>query len=145
MSIVDYTPQFGYPVYASAEDYPWDYDRWPNFKPQEFACKGTGKISIHPEALDTLQELRDWIGKPFHVVSGYRSPEHNASLRGAAQHSFHMEGVAFDISMGNHDPLEFVLNAEAIGFDGIGTYPPARGNFVHVDTRGYRARWGDPF
>lgn len=145
MTVVATTPRFHYPVYSSIEDIDWDEQRWPNFKPHEFACKGTGKISINEEALDVLQELRDWIGKPFHIVSGYRSPEHNSSLRGAASTSYHMEGIAFDISMSNQDPHDFVAKAEAIGFDGIGTYPPARGNFVHVDTRGYRARWGDPF
>jgi uncharacterized protein YcbK (DUF882 family) len=57
----------------------------------------------------------------------------------------HMRGIAFDISMDGHDPRRFKADAERMGFDGIGTYPPARGNFIHIDTRGYVARWGDPF
>jgi uncharacterized protein YcbK (DUF882 family) len=144
MSIVDRTPRVGLPVYASADDFPWDEDRWPNFSPHEFACKGTGRVAVDPEALDLLQEMRTRIGKPFYVVSGYRSPTHNRHV-GGAKHSFHKDGVAFDITMDNHDPYEFKRMAEEVGFDGIGTYPPRRGNFIHVDNRGYRARWGNRF
>jgi len=133
----------GLPIYANPDDFPdW---RWKNFTPQEMKSKGPkGTLALDPAAMDLLQDLRDRIGKPFHIVSAYRSPEHNKAV-GGAKRSFHMNGVAFDISMRNHDPHEFRDIAEEMGFDGIGTYPPARGNFIHIDTRGYRARWGDPF
>ena len=81
------------------------------------------------------------------VTSGYRSPEHNGSLRGAARTSYHMDGIAFDVMMTNHDPHAFVAAARAAGFTGIGTYPGS--NFIHIDTRGDHgaapARWGQPF
>jgi len=32
--------------------------RWPNFSPAEIACRGTGALKLHPEALDKLQALR---------------------------------------------------------------------------------------
>jgi len=132
----------GLPVYNNPADYPnW---RWKNFTPQEMASKGDGLLALDPDAMDRLQALRERIGKPFIVVSAYRSPAHNKRVKGASK-SFHMNGVAFDISMRNHDPHEFKRIAEEMGFDGIGTYPPARGNFIHIDTRGYLARWGDPF
>jgi uncharacterized protein YcbK (DUF882 family) len=142
MGIVGHTPRAGLPIYASAEEFPWEEDRWPNFSPHELDCKGTGWIAIDPVALDLLQEMRTIIGKPFYVVSAYRSPSHNRYV-GGAKHSFHKDGVAFDISMGNHDPHEFKRVAEQVGMDGIGTYP--RSNFIHVDNRGYRARWGNRF
>jgi hypothetical protein len=36
--------------------------RWPNFSPAEIACRGTGQLKLHPEALDKLQALRDRLG-----------------------------------------------------------------------------------
>ena len=145
--VVDHTPRMSNPVYASASQCPWDSKRWPNFKPGEIACHRTGKVVVHEPSLDLLQKLRTRIGSPFFVTSGYRSPEHNRTLRGAAKNSFHLEGIAFDINMRNLNPHEFFREAEAIGFDGIGTYPPKNGgnNFIHIDTRGYKARWGNPF
>ena len=58
-------------------DVPETLWRWPNFSPAEIACRGTGQLKLHPAALDTLQALRDRLGKPLIVRSAYRSPEHN--------------------------------------------------------------------
>ncbi len=115
--------------------------RWANFSPAEIACRGTGKLRVNADALDRLQALRAALGKPMIVTSGYRSPEHNRRVGGAAA-SKHLEGTAFDISMSNHDPAAFIAAARRAGFRGIGTYP--RSNFIHVDTGPARV-WGDPF
>ncbi|MGI3212841.1 YcbK family protein [Roseovarius tibetensis] len=115
--------------------------RWPDFSPAEIACRGTGELKLHPEALDTLQALRDRLGKPLIVNSGYRSPEHNRAVGGATR-SKHMDGTAFDISMANHDPEAFERAAREVGFLGFGTYP--RSNFIHVDLGPARS-WGAPF
>jgi hypothetical protein len=120
----------------------WDSSRWPNFSPEELACKGTGRLLISCRALDMLQAMRTKMGAPFIIHSAYRSPEHNRAV-GGAKKSKHMEGLAFDVSMANHDPAAFMWLAEQLGFQGIGTYP--RSNFIHIDARSSRARWGDPF
>ena len=114
---------------------------WPNFSPAEIACRGTGKLRLNADALDRLQALRNALGKPLIVNSAYRSPEHNKRV-GGAKASKHLEGIAFDISMANHDPVTFIAAARKAGFKGIGTYP--RSNFVHIDT-GPGRNWGDPF
>ncbi len=129
-------------IYNHWSDYPVDEWRWPSFSPAEMACKGTGRILIVDDAMDALQALREEIGRPFIVHSAYRSPEHNKRV-GGAKASKHLEGIAFDIGMGNHDPKKFMQIAERHGFNGIGTYPES--NFVHIDYRPNRARWGDPF
>ena len=77
--------------------------RWPNFMPAEIACLGTGKLLVNEPALDALQALRVRLGKPFIIRSAYRSPEHNRAV-GGAKASKHMEGIAFDVAMANHDP-----------------------------------------
>jgi len=115
--------------------------RWPNFSPAEIACRGTGQLKLHPEALDRLQALRDRLGKPLIVRSAYRSPEHNRAVGGAPR-SKHMDGTAFDIAMSNHDPTAFEAAAREVGFRGFGYYP--RSGFMHVDLGPARS-WGDPF
>ncbi|MDP9195224.1 MAG: D-Ala-D-Ala carboxypeptidase family metallohydrolase [Pseudomonadota bacterium] len=110
--------------------------RWPNFTPKEIACRGTGAITIVPEALDKLQALRDTIGKPLIINSAYRSPSHNAKVGGSPQ-SKHLLGIAFDISLKGHDRYRLTHAAEEVGFMGIGQYP----SFVHLDTRETPARW----
>ena len=129
-------------VWSHWKDYPADKWRWPNFSPQEMACRGTGKLAVNERAMDMLQSLRDVAGKPFIIRSAYRSPEHNKAV-GGAKASKHMEAIAFDIDMTNHFPDEFIAAAEAAGFNGIGTYPNS--NFLHIDARPAPARWGKPF
>ena len=129
-------------IYKSWKDYPKSEWRWPSFSPEELACRGTGKLLIVPEAMDKLQALRDRLGKPMIINSGYRSPEHNRAVGGATG-SKHMQGIAFDVRMDNHDPDAYIAAALAVGFKGIGTYP--KQNFVHVDARATRANWGKPF
>jgi hypothetical protein len=115
--------------------------RWPNFSPAEIACRGTGQLKLHAEALDKLQALRDRLGKPLILRSAYRSPEHNRAV-GGAKASKHMDGTAFDIAMANHDPVAFETAARAVGFLGFGYYP--RSGFMHIDLGPARV-WGEKF
>ncbi len=127
-----------YDHYSDVPEGTW---RWPDFSPAEIACRGTGKLKLHPEAMDKLQALRDRLGKPLIVNSGYRSPEHNRAV-GGAKASKHMEGTAFDIAMANHDPATFEAAAREVGFLGFGFYP--RSGFMHIDL-GPARTWGEPF
>jgi hypothetical protein len=129
-------------LYKHWRDYPVSDWRWPDFSPQEIACRGTGRLMVVPEAMDKLQALRSKLGAPMIVNSAYRSPEHNRAV-GGAKASKHMEGIAFDVRMDNHDPDTYIAAALSVGFKGIGTYP--KQNFVHVDARPTRASWGKPF
>lgn len=64
-----------------------------------------GKNLVTPEiataAQDLLQKvnafLEHWDREP-HMTSGYRSPEYNKTIKGAAPNSNHMSGKAIDIS-----------------------------------------------
>jgi zinc D-Ala-D-Ala carboxypeptidase len=112
--------------------------RWPSFSPREIACKGTGSVLINEDALDKLQALRDRLGKPLVLTSAYRSPEHNKAV-GGAKNSMHMQGIAFDVRMENHDPYEFEKAARAVGFKGFGFY--RKSGFMHIDI-GPERSWG---
>jgi hypothetical protein len=128
-------------TYAHFRDVPEAAWRWPSFSPAEIACRGTGAIKINTEAMDKLQSLRNRLGKPLIVRSGYRSPSHNRAVGGAPA-SKHMLGTAFDIAISNHDPVAFAEAARAVGFLGFGFYP--RSGFIHVDL-GPAREWGQRF
>jgi len=108
-----------------------------NFKLKEFQCKdGNHQVRLDSQLLKKLQELRDRIGKPIIINSGYRTKEYN-KLIGGSPNSQHLLGRAADISMTNMNPREVARVAEEIGFGGIGIYR----DFLHVDVRKVRARW----
>lgn len=50
-------------------------------------------------AQTVLQPLRDWMGEPLYVSSGYRSPTLNLKVGGSAT-SFHRLGCAADVLLG---------------------------------------------
>ncbi|MDO5757948.1 MAG: D-Ala-D-Ala carboxypeptidase family metallohydrolase [Rhodobacterales bacterium] len=128
-------------TYAHFRDVPESAWRWPSFSPAEIASRREGALKINTEAMDKLQALRNRLGKPLIVRSGYRSPAHNRAVGGASR-SRHMLGTAFDIAMSNHDPATFAAAARAVGFLGFGTYP--RSGFMHIDLGPARS-WGEPF
>ncbi|MBY0355520.1 MAG: DUF882 domain-containing protein [Rickettsiales bacterium] len=123
--------------------------RWPNFKPSELACEGTGKLLLDMDALDRLQFLRTAINTPLKINCGYRSPEHNEALIRAAKtpkerpakNSLHMQGKAFDVSIRAQffkgDPKRLYALAKHFGFTGFGFYR----TFLHIDT-GRAREWG---
>ena len=128
-------------LYRSWRDFPLEQWRWPSFSPAEMACRGTGQLMIDEAALDKLQALRDFLGKPMIVHSAFRTPDHN-KVSGGAKNSQHLYARAFDISMANHDPAAFEQAARAVGFTGFGYY--VKKNFMHIDT-GPARTWGKPF
>lgn len=115
--------------------------RWRSFSPREIASKGDGKLVVDEDALDKLQKLRDTLGHPVILTSAYRSPAHNKRV-GGAKNSMHMQGIAFDVRMENHDPHEFESAARAAGFTGFGYYQ--KSGFMHIDTGPARS-WGKPW
>lgn len=123
----------------SLRDVPRDLWRWPNFTPEELACKGSRRLLIHPPSLDLLQKLRTEIDRPFRIHSAYRSPAYNAQV-GGAKGSMHLQARAYDVGMAGHHPHEFAEAARRIGFRGFGWY--YRQGFLHIDTGPSRA-WGE--
>ena len=118
-------------------EWPWHW-----FSPREIACKGTGKLVVDTEAMDKLQRLRTNLNKPLIITSAYRSPEHNKRV-GGAKGSKHMEGIAFDVRMDNHDPAVFEAAARAVGFTSFGYYQ--KSGFMHIDDRPDGRSWGKPW
>lgn len=118
-----------------------------NFSLQEFNSKCGRDIpnEILPNIIElakNLQVLRDEVNKPISITSGYRSPEHNAKVKGA-KNSQHIKGTAADIKVKGMTPKEVALVIEGlieqgkIKEGGIGIYR----TWVHYDIRGKKARW----
>jgi uncharacterized protein YcbK (DUF882 family) len=118
-----------------------------NFSLQEFNSKCgrdmPNKVMINIiELAKNLQVLRDAVNKPITITSGYRSPEHNAKVKGA-KNSQHIFGTAADIKVQGMTPKEVALVIETLIKDGkmkeggIGVY----NSWVHYDIRGVKARW----
>lgn len=111
------------------------------FNLKEFACKGEGCCGgssphPHPDLLKGLDKLRDMIGKPILITSGFRCNIHNYKIGGAVA-SFHRLGMAVDIQC-DHDVFYLFVKCQTIPeFKGIGVY----NSWVHVDVRKEPARW----
>lgn len=107
--------------------------RWPNFKPEEFRCKGDGTYLIVPEFMDKLQALRTRAAFPFRITSGYRSPAYNAKVAETGSKGPHTTGRAVDISVFGLDAFNLVRLAMEGGFTGIGISQKGTSRFVHLD------------
>lgn len=97
------------------------------------------------QLLDFLVDLhrRTGSGKPFEIISGYRSPQSNATLAsassGVAKKSLHMQGKAIDIRLRDVKLKTLRETAIAMKAGGVGFYP--KSDFLHVDTGRVRY-WG---
>jgi uncharacterized protein YcbK (DUF882 family) len=93
---------------------------------------------IDTRLLDLLAQLQSVAGRVanFEVISGYRAPATNASLRsrstGVAQLSLHLLGKAIDIRLPGCDLG--TLHRAAVGLRGGGVGLYRSSNFIHVDT-----------
>ena len=120
-----------------------------NFSLHEFACKDGSETpqeiiyNLQKLAIQ-LQVLRDFLGKPITVNSGYRSPEHNKKI-GGVLNSQHVLGLAADIVVKGYTPhqlsnvIEDLIARGDMLQGGIGVYS----TFVHYDIgyNGKKRRW----
>ena len=118
-----------------------DFQLSENFNLQEFECTHPDHrhVQVDSELVEKLQELRERLGLPMIINSGYRCPERNEQV-GGAKNSQHLFGKAADISLHNQemDSQNIASLARSIGFNGIGLY----NNFIHLDVRsGQPAKW----
>ena len=94
---------------------------------------GRARLSIVNLCSKVLQPLRDALGEPIRIDSGYRSPALNAAVGGVAT-SQHMKGEAADLSWsGKAGDLLELLEENRIPFDQAILY--RKRNFLHVSLR----------
>ncbi|MCK0199251.1 YcbK family protein [Ornithobacterium rhinotracheale] len=118
-----------------------------DFDLSEFACHDGSTTPAFAlknlrELAQNLQVLRNYLGKPIMVNSGYRSVAHNRKIGGKVN-SQHLQGKAADIRVEGVNPAELAQVIEKLIASGqmkqggLGIYP----TFVHYDIRGTKARW----
>lgn len=90
----------------------------------------------------SLQMLRDHVGRPVIITSGYRSVEHNTAVGGSPK-SQHLVGNAADIKIPGIAPvvvaeiIQELIEGKFMKEGGIGIYD----TWTHYDIRGTAARW----
>ena len=96
------------------------------------------KTRMHPALLDLLWEIDSLTPSkyPLYTMSGYRSASTNAWLAahsdGVDPSSFHMHGMAMDLTQDFSDPGMIYRVAKKLNKGGAGFYP-VKHPFVHVD------------
>ena len=111
-----------------------------------FRCNCCGELpedGMNPDLVDLLNNMCNHVGYKLEISCAYRCPDHNAEV-GGVENSYHVQGCAADVLVPDDDSIDvdtLAEIAEECGADGIGRYYDS--DFVHVDTRGYEARWTD--
>ena len=110
-----------------------NWDRYPNFGRDEFACQHCGDEEMNAEFMDALQELRTAFGKPLTITSGYRCPSHPIEARKAKPGS-HASGCAADIAVSRGDAVQLLRLALDGRCTGCGVQQNGGGRFIHLDS-----------
>lgn len=102
------------------------------FTMNEFQCKdgcempASARENIKALVENVLDPVREQLGKPIYVNSGYRCPRHNLKVGGAVN-SQHMKGEAADIRCEDNMMLQRLIKAQGV-FDQMIVYD----TFLHV-------------
>jgi len=119
------------------------YKKLCSFLRDEHVAPRYGYVQINVgiiEALWAVQRylVRDGINQPIVVHSGYRTPQTNAQIEGAARLSLHMWGKAVDFDVPGVSIADLAGICEACPISGgVGYYPEG---WVHMDT-GPKRSW----
>ncbi len=110
-----------------------------NFKVAEFACKCGCGNKIDQRVLDMAQTIREALGVPVRVNSGYRCATHNAKV-GGVKGSKHILGLAADLScsLGSAKMFETVKQLKAEGKLPDLDYCRKYRSWIHIDCGGKR-------
>ena len=90
-------------------------------------------MKYHPYNVDNLAAMMKLMDadEPYLMISGYRTPQTNRMLKGAASHSYHLKAMAADVRLKSRSVNQMSEAAFACNGGGVGIY--RRSNFVHVD------------
>lgn len=92
-------------------------------------------VWIDPRLFDLLAAVQGAMSAvhgaavPLIVTSGYRTPQHNAGLEGAARGSLHLAGRAVDLKAVGYAPDAVAVAGALCGRGGVGIYA----SFCHLD------------
>ena len=83
--------------YQHFSQVPLDEWPWRHFTPEEMSCRKDGVLVVDPDFMQKLEEMRERLGFPMVVTSGYRTPEYNREVSKTGFFGPHTTGRAADI------------------------------------------------
>ncbi len=108
---------------------------WRHFNLDEFRCNCCLENEISTKFVDMVDELREQLGFPLIVSSGYRCPAHNDRVSSTGRDGPHTTGKASDFKVHGRQAHALINAALQAGFTGIGIHQ--RGDmqkrFIHLD------------
>lgn len=117
-----------------------------NFSVSEYAQSGGQPFNvarIDPQHVICLQNIRDFVGKPVRIDSGYRSFKYNQKLyrkmHKRPTDSQHISGRAADIKIEGMNGTNIAQAAIAACGDNVAV--GLGSNYAHIDTRGLFRIW----
>jgi len=119
-----------------------------NFSKSEFDCScgcdmPLGVLHNVQKLANQLQTLRNIVGNPIKINSGYRCSDYNDNVVKGAKNSQHKLGKAADIVIEEMTPqetfelIDLLINEGELLQGGLSAYA----TFTHYDIRKTKARW----
>lgn len=104
----------------------------PNFLLKEVMSASKGRYALYSsDVISTLQYIRNSIGLPLHINSGYRSPGYNGNVDGSAKWSRHTYGDGVDFYITGLKISDLTAICEKFGASFSLTYS----KHIHCDWR----------
>ncbi|MCR9066508.1 MAG: D-Ala-D-Ala carboxypeptidase family metallohydrolase [Cytophagales bacterium] len=97
---------------------------------EQFTPSENVKDNLLALVTNVLQPLRDYLGKPIVVTSGYRCPRVNSAV-GGARTSQHIKGQAADIKVPGMSTLDVCKAVKAAGIE-FDQMIEEYGSWVHI-------------
>lgn len=124
--------------FASVAALPVGFWKWPHVSPaKEWADHMSGSLVVETDFLDRFEQLRNTLGFPLIINSGYRTPEHNAIVSFTGDDGPHTTGRACDIRLYGERVLMLISAARALGFTGFGLDQKSTtaigARYIHID------------
>ena len=103
------------------------------FSFDEMKCKcGCDQAPMDQEFMDLLDTIRESLGKPLIISSGYRCPNHPIEKK-KIKPGAHATGKAADIAVSGGDAQRVLLAAMILEVNRLGVQQKGSGRFIHVD------------
>ena len=102
------------------------------FTEVELRCSHCYTNGIKISFMRKIEALRESLGFPFVVTSGYRCPKHPIEIKKSSVGA-HTTGRAMDIAVKGEDAYRLLSGALKAGFTGIGINQKGDSRFIHID------------
>jgi zinc D-Ala-D-Ala carboxypeptidase len=102
------------------------------FTEDELKCQHCGEQGIDKIFMEKVDKLREELGFPFPVTSGYRCSKHPIEAR-KKRSGAHSTGRAIDIGVSGNKAYRLIKAAQQAGFTGVGVNQKGTGRFIHLD------------